>query len=305
MVELALELLDCLRHLVLAFAEAVDRLCALGSGRWKLADFALNLPLLLLQQLGSLDRILRVASRPIRTCLFELATNVFQPSLGCCCLALPCASILRRRLSHSLRGLLQVSGVLCKLGIVVLACQALKLSCRFLHLLRQVPLSLAATTRRSLLGLHPPTLPLGLLLLPTPEFLQLLDQLIDFVVGLLLLPTLDGLVLVLEFVELEFEQVGKIFGRLLPATTATTTALLTLLLLHISLVRLLGLLEESQRGLLVGQRITQLLLREVFFGVGHRLDSLRQDGGHVPETGIGSRQSSVLHALQKRADLLF
>ena len=117
-------------------------------------------------------------------------------------------------------------------------------------------------------------MPLGLLLLPTREFLQLLNQLIDLVVGLLLLPTLDGLVLVLEFVELEFEQVGKIFGRLLPAA-ATTTTLLTLFLLHVSLVRLLGLLEESQRGLLVGQRITQLLGREVLLGVGHRLDSLR------------------------------
>ena len=152
-----------------------------------------------------------------------------------------------------------------------------------------------------MLRLRPSTLPLGLLLLTARELLQLLDQLVDVVVGLLLLPATDGLVLILELVELELEQVGKILGRLLP-TTATAT-LLILLLGYVSLVRLLSLLKEAQRGLLVGQRVAQLLRREVLLRLGHRLDRLRQDGGHVPEAGIGSRQPPVLHALQECRDL--
>ena len=115
-------------------------------------------------------------------------------------------------------------------------------------------------------------MPFGLLLLAARELLQPLDQLVDFVVGTLLLPTADGLVLVLELVELEFEQVGQIFGRLLATTTA---ALLILSLLHVALVGLLSLLKEAQRGLLVGQGIAQLLRREILLRLGHRLERLR------------------------------
>ena len=159
-----------------------------------------------------------------------------------------------------------------------------------------------AATSRTLLRLRPSSLPFSLLLLPPRELLQLLDQLVDLVVGLLLLPATDGLVLVLELVELEFEEVGKVFGRLLPG--ASSAPLLILFLLHVALVGLLSLLKEAQRGLLVGQCSAQLLRREILLRLAHRLHRLREDGGHVSEAWICARQPTVFHALQECADLL-
>ena len=99
-------------------------------------------------------------------------------------------------------------------------------------------MGLTTATRSTLLRLRPPALPLSLLLLPTRELPQPLDQLVDLVVGLLLLPAADGLVLILELVEFELEEVGQVVRSC--GTTTTATALLALT--HLDLVPLLGFL---------------------------------------------------------------
>ena len=86
---------------------------------------------------------------------------------------------------------------------------------RFLGLIGQLALLLAGSAARRLLaerGAAP--LPLGFLLLPARELLQLLDQLVDLLIGLLLRCLLARLVLVRHLVELQLEQVGEILRHL-------------------------------------------------------------------------------------------
>ena len=97
-----------------------------------------------------------------------------------------------------------------------------------------------------------PALPLGLLLLPPRQLLQLLGELVDLLIAGLLLGLLLHLVLVRQLVELELEQVGEVFGHLaLPAAAATAAAVL---LRDLRLVLLLDDLQDLQRALLGRQR---------------------------------------------------
>ena len=106
-------------------------------------------------------------------------------------------------------------------------------------------MGLTTATRSTLLRLRPPALPLSLLLLPTRELPQPLDQLVDLVVGLLLLPAADGLVLILELVEFELEQVCQVVG----IGTTTTATLLLPTRRDVTFVGFLGLLEPEERFL--------------------------------------------------------
>ena len=58
-----------------------------------------------------------------------------------------------------------------------------------------------------------PALPLGFLLLPARELLQLLGELVDLLVGLLLRRALRRLVLVGHLVDFELEQIGELVGH--------------------------------------------------------------------------------------------
>ncbi len=190
-----------------------------------------------------------------------------------------------------------------ELLVVHLAGEALELSSRFLGLLGQLPLGLASSRRTALALLGPAALRLRLLLLPARELLELLQQLVDLVVGLLLLAPLNRLVLVLELVELELEEVGEVLGGLLLTAAAAATALL-LLLRDVALVGLLGLLQVAERLLLVRQGLAQLLVVEVLLGALHRLRRPREDRGDVAEAGVGVREPAVLHALEQGRHLV-
>ena len=100
-------------------------------------------------------------------------------------------------------------------------------------------------------GLRQPALPLGFLLLPPRQFLQLVGELVDRPVAGLLLGLLPHLVLVRQLVELELEQVGQVFGHLALSAAAAPAALL---LGDLRLVLLLDDLQNLQRALLGRQR---------------------------------------------------
>ena len=256
-----------------------------------------------MQILDPLDGVLGVAPSTLRASLLQPASGLLETLQRRPCLRRGCPAGLRGRLAHRLRGLLQVTGRLLELSVVHLTGQALELARRLFRLFGQVALRLAASGGATLVLLGPPSLPLGLLLLPASQLLKLLEELVYLVVRLLLLAALHGLVLVLELVELELEEVGQIVRGLLSATTAAAAPAL-LLLRDVALVRLLGLLQVAQRFLLIGQRVAQLFTREIFLRPIHRFERLRQYGRDVPEPWIGLREPTVLHPLQKRGDLV-
>ena len=141
------------------------------------------------------------------------------------------------------------------------------------RLFREITLCLTAG-RPTTLALRGTALTLGHLLLATRQLLELLEQFIDLVVCLLLLPALHRLVLVLQFVELELEQVGEVISCLLTTTPATSALLLFLLLHDVALVGLLGLLEEAEGRLLVGESRREILLVQRFLRPVHGLGGL-------------------------------
>ena len=146
---------------------------------------------------------------------------------------------------------------------------------------------------------HPP-LPLGFLLLPPRQLLQLLEQLVDLLVAALLLGALLHLVLVRELVDLELEQIGEIFRHLvLPAAAATAAALLG----DLHLVLLLGVLQQLQRALFGRQRFLGLLALELSFGGLHFLRRLGQRLGNRLEGRI-DRVEAAVHLAAQLFDLL-
>ena len=97
---------------------------------------------------------------------------------------------------------------------LLLARQLLEPPRRLLDFLRELPLRVAAAAAACWPGRRQPPLPLGFLLLPPRQLLQLLDQLVDLLVAALLLGALLHLVLVRQLVQLELEEVGEILGHL-------------------------------------------------------------------------------------------
>ena len=136
------------------------------------------------------------------------------------------ASITRsvcRRLTHRVGGILQLTRGIGQVLPLLLAGELLEAPCCFLDLLRELTLRVAGAAAR-LIGRCETLLALCFLLLPPRELLQLLDELVDLLVGGLLVGALLHLVLVRELVHFELEQVREVVGHLLAAAAVTTAA---------------------------------------------------------------------------------
>ena len=95
---------------------------------------------------------------------------------------------------------------------LLLARELLEPARRFFDLLRELTLASPPPPPPPLGLRRQAALPLGFLLLPPRELLQLLEQLVDLLVAALLLGALLHLVLVRELVELELEEIGEILA---------------------------------------------------------------------------------------------
>ena len=150
---------------------------------------------------------------------------------------------------------------------LLLTREAFEPASRLFSFFRQSPLGGTPARPRGLSSARPTTLALGFLFLPARQFLEALHHLVDLVVRTFLLPSLHRLVLVLQFVELEFEQVSQIFGRVLAATAATTA---TAALLDSNLVvGFLSPLQMLQCPLLSGKRRVDILSLQCRLGRFH------------------------------------
>ena len=205
-----------------------------------------------------------------------------------------------RRLPHLVGCLAKLPRGVAELGPVLLARQLLETSRRFFDLFGERSLLVAAAAAL-LAGLRPPSLPLGFLLLAPRQLLQLLEQLVELLVGLLLLRALRRLVLVGHLVELELEQVGQVLGhRALPTATAAT---LLAAHLHLRLVLFFGLLQDLQRLLLGLERALRIGLLQLRLGVLHLRHRLRQKIGDLLERRILLHETAV-HPREQAVDLI-
>ena len=181
-------------------------------------------------------------------------------SAACAC-APPSLRSVGRRLPHGVRRFLQLSRGLLQVLTLLLARQLLQPARRLFEFLRELTLGVAAAAARLALACgRQATLPLGLLLLPARELLQLLGELVDLLVAALLLGALLQLVLIRELVELELEQIGEVLGHLILSAAAAAAAALRR---HLHFVLLLGVLQQLQRALLGRQRFLRLLALQV------------------------------------------
>ena len=153
-----------------------------------------------------------------------------------------------------------------------------------------------------------PALPLGFLLLPPRQLLQLLGELVDLLVAALLLGALLHLVLVRELVELELEQVGEILGHLaLPPPPPPPPPLL---LRHLHLVLLLGVLQQLQRALLGRQRFLRpsapsgspsaVFISAAAFGSASAIVLKRRIDGVEPAVHLAAQLFDLLAQLRLR-----
>ncbi len=177
-----------------------------------------------------------------------------------------------RGLPHGGGGLAHLAGGVGEILTLLFARQLFEAARRLLQLVGQLALARAAARGRVAAGGRHAALPLGFLLLPPGELLQLFRELVNLAIVALLLGPLLHLVLVRELVELELEQIGEILGELtLTAATPTASALP-----HLRFVVLLGILKELERALLGRQRFLGLLRLQIRFGGLHFSRRLRQ-----------------------------
>ena len=134
--------------------------------------------------------------------------------------------------------------LLVQLWVIGFTGQTFEAAGRLFGVFGELPLILVAgTARRATLLGGGPALPLCLLLLPPGELLQRLHRFVELVAGLSTLTTLDGLVLVLELIELELEDVGQVVRS--GSSSSSSSSLLPLT--DLDLIALLGLLETLER----------------------------------------------------------
>src|SRR5262249_54950383 len=151
---------------------------------------------------------------------------------------------VRRRLTHSLRGVAHLLRRLREFGPLLFARQLLETTRRLLELVGEFTLALPATAafRLLLLVRGRAALPFEFLLLAPRQVLQLLGELVDLPIVALLIGALLQLVLVRQLVELELEQIGEVLGELAVAATAATASALA----NLHLVAFLRILQQLQ-----------------------------------------------------------
>ena len=263
-------------------------------------DLRRDVLLLVRELLGLLPRALDVALRAVALVALELLLRLAQLVERRRRLRAAVLRSVGRRLPHRVAA----SRICCAASAsswpLLLARQLLELPRGLFELVGE--LALARRRRRRRCCCWPAAaaaLPLGFLLLPPRELLQLLGELVDLLVAALLLGALLHLVLVRELVELELEQVREILRQLALAAAAATAAAA---LAHLHLVVLLGVLQQLQRALLGRERFLRLLRLEVAFGRLHLGRRLRQRLGDLLERRIDDADAR-LHLADELLDL--
>ena len=210
---------------------------------------------------------------------------------------------VRRETAHRVGGLLQLPRDVLEFPVAGLPRQPLQLPRRLLGLLGQVARGIAPAPLSTLLGRGPAALAFQLLLLAAGQLAQLLQRLIDLLVGGLLLAPLHGLVLVAQRIGLEFEEVGQVL-RAGPPLAAPAAALLLLVLhRHEALVGLFGLLQLAQCALLGRDRAARAQGAQGVDGFIHGLHGDRQRLGDLLEGLVGPGDPAVHDPLGQRLHL--
>ena len=173
-------------------------------------DFRRDLALLFGKRLRLTHGVLHVAVAASVLILLKLLLCLLDLVQCCSRLRPGIARSVGRRLAHRIGRVLKLPRCIGQVLLLLLPGQLFQTPRCFFQFLGQLTLGLttAAATARLLSGRCEALLPLGFLLLPLRQFLQLLGQFVDLFVGALLFGALLHLVLVGQLVQLEFEQVG-------------------------------------------------------------------------------------------------
>ena len=250
---------------------------------------------------GLAHRVLHIAFGPRRLGPAQLALHLFEP-LGRGGRLSGRARVVAAGggPAHRVGGLLHLPRRRGEIGPVLLTRQLFELPRRLLGLLGQRALLIAAAARR-LTG-RASALPLEFLLLAPGQFLQLLGQGIDLLLGLAALGPRRRLVLVGHLVHLELEQVGQVFRDRSGLPAAAPAARLAAGL-HLHLVLFFGLLQILQRLLLRRHRALGAPHLQLGLGRLHLSRRERQQVGNLLEGRVGRDQARV-HAADEPLDLL-
>jgi len=168
-----------------------------------------------------------------------------------------------------------------------------------LGLFGEVTLALGAAASGALVLCGTATGAFGFLLLSPRQLLELFHGLVELMRLFLPFTALHGFVLVLELVQLEFEEVGEVVG----IRSATPAARLLSAGRDVPLVGFFGLLEPLKRPLLGGQRFPRAFFTQQFLCRLHLPDGLGEHPGDPLELLLGLRDPAVHHPLVERLDL--
>ena len=184
LIELLFELVDLPGERPLSLAELLYLLATRATGAVEILDVLLDILLFARKRLGLTLGVLDVPAAPRRLRSLELTLGFAKLIDRAGCLRRGGRIAVGRRLAHRVGRLLQLARGLPELRPVLLTREFFELARRFLGLIRERSLRIAAA--RTLAGRGAPALTLGLLFLSPRQFLQLLGQLVDLLIRLLL-----------------------------------------------------------------------------------------------------------------------
>jgi hypothetical protein len=299
-VQLPLEAGHLLLEGVLALAHHLRAPQPIRAGVRQVVHIVGDVLLFLRNLLGLANGVAHVALGPVTLRALQLALRFAQPLGRGRGLPLRAGITIGGRTAHGIGRIAQLSRRVGQILPVLVARETLELPRRFLRLLGERALQLAAVAARRLPGGHA-ALPFELLFLPPGEFLQLLGELVDALVACLLIGPLAGLVLVRHAIQFHLEQVRQVLRDGPRAATAPAPAVL--LGLDLQFEFLFGLLQQLQRPLFGRQRAVRALALELPLRRLHRLGGLGQQLRDLLERGIRRHQPAV-HPLDQPLNLL-
>ena len=301
LVDLPLQVGHFLRHLVLALDEPPHAFGGDLVGTGDVHRFPGDVELLLDQLLAPLQGILRV---PLDAPgLIALQQSPRGPQTVECGTRIGgrLASPGGGRFPHRVGGVLKLARGLRQALVGLHAREFLQTPRLLLHLIGERALVLCAAPGGTLRAVGEALLPFGLLLLAPGQFAQPLERLVDLLVGLLALAALHALVLVLELVQLQFEEVREVLRVGASAAPASASALL-LAHLHLVVERFRAQ-EVLERLLFLGERALRIGGVEPLHGGLHLLHRLGQQLGDLLELGI-AHHAPVVEARRQGCDLV-
>ena len=300
LIDLPLEVGHLLEHRVLAFDELAHALRRDPIRTGDIHRFFRDLQLLFDQRFAPLQCVLGVTLDPSGLVALQQSARSPQSIERGTRIRSRFVPSRRSRFPHRVGGVLKLARSLHQPLVRLHARELLQAARLLLDLVRERALILGTPTGRSLGAVGQALLALGLLLLTPCQLAQALQSLVDLFVRLLHFPTLHALVLVLELVQLQFEEVGQVFGT----GAATTATAATLLLTHLDLVvERLGPQQVLERLLFLGERTSRIGGVQPLHGGLHLLAGPRQQGGDLIELGI-PRDTPVVEARDQGRDLL-